>query len=105
MQTDRKILFCRLHVSFSVSRFLSLSLYLSVCVSVPIDIYCCKFFDLEIAKQVCRRFFAPKKIDEQYIERGLDYFKTDTNYHTMTVNKVGTSCEIKIDRKDSEIVV
>lgn len=53
---------------------------------ISIDVYCCKAFDLEMAKKVCQRFFSPKKIDTQYIERGLDYYKTDTNYHTMTVD-------------------
>lgn len=41
---------------------------------ISIDIYCCKNFDLQKAKDVCRRFFAPGKIDEQYIERGLEYY-------------------------------
>jgi S-adenosylmethionine decarboxylase len=54
---------------------------------ISIDIYCCRFFDTEMAKKVCQRFFGPKKIDEQFIERGLDYYKCDTNYHTVTVDK------------------
>lgn len=41
---------------------------------ISIDIYCCKNFDLQKAKDVCCRFFAPGKIDEQYIERGLEYY-------------------------------
>jgi len=72
---------------------------------ISIDVYCCKAFDLETARNVCRKFFAPKKIDEQYIERGMDYFKTDTNYHTITVDKTGDSPQVTIDRKDSEIAV
>ena len=43
---------------------------------ISIDVYCCKAFDREVAKEMCRKFFDPKKMDEQYIERGLDYFKT-----------------------------
>lgn len=52
---------------------------------ITIDIYCCKKFDLQKAKDVCSRFFSPKKMDEQYIERGFDYYRADTNYHTVTV--------------------
>ena len=54
---------------------------------ITIDIYCCKFFDQKVAKNICIEYFAPQKIDEQYMERGLEYFKSDTNYHTITVAK------------------
>lgn len=54
---------------------------------ISIDVYCCRFFDCERAKEVCRRFFSPKRMDEQFIERGQDYYKTNTNYHTLTVEK------------------
>lgn len=60
---------------------------LSVTNFISIDIYCCRFFDVDKAKAVCRRFFSPQRIDEQFIERGQDYYKTDTNYHTLTVEK------------------
>jgi len=42
---------------------------------ISIDIYCCRPFDIHKAKEVCHRFFAPTKIDEQHIERGLKYFE------------------------------
>ncbi|MCA9408825.1 MAG: S-adenosylmethionine decarboxylase [Candidatus Omnitrophica bacterium] len=54
---------------------------------ITIDIYCCRCFDREKAKEVCRAFFSPQKIDEQYIERGCDYFKEDSSYHTVMVDK------------------
>lgn len=54
---------------------------------ISIDIYCCKKFDVEVAKKICQKFFDPQKIDAQYIERGSDYYKSDSNYHTLTVNK------------------
>ncbi len=44
---------------------------------ISVDIYCCRFFDVKMAKEVCKKFFAPKRIDEQYVERGMDYFKYD----------------------------
>jgi len=40
---------------------------------ISIDIYCCKPFDSEKAKEICRNFFSPKEIDAQHIERGLKY--------------------------------
>ncbi|MFC1657784.1 S-adenosylmethionine decarboxylase [Candidatus Omnitrophota bacterium] len=42
---------------------------------ISIDIYCCKEFDIGKAKLFCRRFFAPKRMDEQFILRGVDYYK------------------------------
>ncbi len=44
---------------------------------ISVDVYCCKAFDPKKAKEMCQKFFAPKKIDEQYIERGMDYYKSD----------------------------
>ena len=54
---------------------------------ISIDIYCCRYFDIKKARELCMRFFGPKRIDDQFIERGMDYYKTETNYHTLTVNK------------------
>lgn len=54
---------------------------------ISIDIYCCKAFDNDKAQEICRKFFDPKKIDKQYFERGQDYYKSDTNYTTVTVEK------------------
>lgn len=42
---------------------------------ISIDIYCCKEFDQNKAKGFCRRFFSPKRMDEQFILRGVDYYK------------------------------
>ena len=68
---------------------------------ISIDIYCCRYFEVEKAKDICRRFFSPQRLDEQYIERGLDYYKTDTNYHTLTVHNRGThSPEIIVNKKE-----
>lgn len=64
---------------------------LSVKNFISIDIYCCRKFSIKDAKDFCRRFFAPKKLDEQYIERGQDYYTADSNYSTMSVDK--TCCQ------------
>ena len=70
---------------------------------ISIDVYCCKCFSLEMAKNVCHRFFEPKKIDEQYMERGVDYYKTDTNYHTLTVKKGSSKTpEVVINKKEPQ---
>lgn len=72
---------------------------------ISVDVYCCKSFSRQTAIDMCNKFFVPKKIDEQYIERGLDYFKTDTNYHTITVDKEGEFPKVVIERKDLEVGV
>jgi len=42
---------------------------------ISIDIYCCKKFDIDNAKAFVRKFFSPKRMDEQYLLRGTDYYK------------------------------
>jgi len=72
---------------------------------ISVDVYCCKWFDVERAKDLCKKFFEPKKIDQQYIERGMDYFKTDTNYHTVTVKKGnGKLPRVDVAKKELESV-
>ena len=67
---------------------------------ISIDVYCCKAFDLDVARNICKKFFSPKRMDEQYIERGQDYYKTDSNYHTMTVdNSDQESPQVSIQQK------
>lgn len=42
---------------------------------ISVDVYCCKIFDPNVARKMCQKFFSPRKIDEQYLERGFDYYK------------------------------
>ena len=42
---------------------------------ISVDIYCCRSFDVAKAKSFCDKFFNPQRIDEQYIQRGVDYYK------------------------------
>lgn len=72
---------------------------------ISIDVYCCKAFDRNIARSMCDKFFRPKKVDEQYLERGLDYFKSDGTYQTMVVDKVGSIPKVTIEPKDFQIEV
>ena len=44
---------------------------------ISVDIYCCRSFDLKKAEEFCARFFGPKKIEVQFIERGKSYFKDE----------------------------
>lgn len=48
---------------------------LSVKNYISIDVYCCKEFDVEKAKSFSRRFFSPKRMDAQFILRGIHYYK------------------------------
>jgi len=47
---------------------------LSVKNFISIDIYCCKQFDVSKAKSFVRRFFSPRRLDEQFLFRGVDYY-------------------------------
>ena len=40
---------------------------------ISIDIYSCRQFELESLRAFVRQTFAPKRMDEQFLERGLDY--------------------------------
>ena len=40
---------------------------------ISIDVYSCRQFDIEPLKGFVQRFFAPKRMDEQFLERGLEY--------------------------------
>lgn len=42
---------------------------------ISVDIYCCKQFDVNKAKLFVRKFFSPRRMDEQFILRGIDYYK------------------------------
>ena len=71
---------------------------------ITIDIYCCRRFDVEKAKAFCSKFFHPQKMDTQYLERGMDYFKEDSTYHTLTVKKNGKKqSEVTLDKKEPQL--
>ncbi|HEX9780567.1 MAG TPA: S-adenosylmethionine decarboxylase [bacterium] len=40
---------------------------------ISIDVYSCRQFDPEPVQAFVRSFFSPKRIDAQFLERGLDY--------------------------------
>jgi len=42
---------------------------------ITVDIYCCRTFDRKKAEDFCRRFFAPKKVQAQFVERGMSYYQ------------------------------
>ena len=51
---------------------------------ISIDIYSCRQFDIEPLKMFVHNTFAPKRMDEQFLERGLDYNKS--NLHSSPRN-------------------
>ena len=42
---------------------------------ISIDVYSCRQFDREPLKAFVHRTFAPKRMDEQFLERGADYYR------------------------------
>lgn len=42
---------------------------------ICVDIYCCKKFDIDKAKAFVEKFFLPRRLDQQFILRGVDYYK------------------------------
>ena len=66
---------------------------------ISIDVYCCRWFDVAKAKAFCAKFFKPQRIDEQYIERGMDYYKADSNYATLTVNNQSHEPRVLVTKK------
>ena len=42
---------------------------------ISIDIYSCRQFEIEPVKAFVQRYFSPKRMDDQFVERGLDYNK------------------------------
>ena len=42
---------------------------------ISIDVYSCRQFEIGPLKTFVRSFFAPRQMDEQFLERGLDYNK------------------------------
>ena len=42
---------------------------------ITVDIYCCRAFDKKKAEEFCKRFFDPKKVHAQFVERGLSYYQ------------------------------
>lgn len=44
---------------------------------ISIDIFCCRPFDVKKAEEFCSRFFAPTKVETQFIERGKSYYEDE----------------------------
>jgi len=42
---------------------------------ISIDVYSCRQFDIEPLKAFVHATFAPKRMDEQFLERGFDYHR------------------------------
>jgi S-adenosylmethionine/arginine decarboxylase-like enzyme len=73
---------------------------------ISVDIYCCRAFKNRTAKEICQKFFKPTHIDEQFIERGLDYYRMDTAHHTLSVKNVRSgSPQVKINKKESKLAL
>ena len=55
---------------------------------ITVDIYCCRSFDKKKAEEFCRKFFGPKKVEAQFVERGLNYYsQVEAAAHKELVHK------------------
>jgi len=54
---------------------------------ITVDVYCCRAFDRKKAEDFCRRFFAPKKLQAQFVERGLTYYQETAGAAKELLNK------------------
>ena len=52
---------------------------------ISVDIYCCRYFDRDKAKAMCQRFFGPRRIDGQFVERGKDYYQSEIEAHRLKI--------------------
>ena len=41
---------------------------------ISIDVYSCRKFDPDVVRPLVQEFFLPQRIDEQFLERGVDYY-------------------------------
>lgn len=54
---------------------------------ITIDIYSCRCFDPKQAEKFCKKYFKPKKVEHQFVERGMNYFHIDTRHHKLSVHR------------------
>ena len=62
---------------------------------ITIDIYSCRYFDPERAEEFCNKYFKPKRIEQQLVERGMEYFSVQTKHHKLTVDKGEAKVHLK----------
>jgi S-adenosylmethionine decarboxylase len=53
---------------------------------ISIDVYSCKYFEVQKTLDFARQYFKPKVIEYQTIERGIDYYRVHTKHHSMTAS-------------------
>lgn len=63
---------------------------------ICVDIYCCREFDIEKAKKFTHRFFLPKRMDSQFIYRGVDYYKETQEPYLVTSTSRAPSIKVGV---------
>lgn len=62
---------------------------------ISIDIYCCAKFDIAKAREFTQNFFEPERIDEAYVERGIDYYKDTQSAPMLSVQVKAERASLK----------
>lgn len=70
---------------------------------VSIDIYSCRSFDPVKAEEFCKKYFHPKKVEHQFVERGMDYYQVHSRHHVLTVRKGKARVTLKRKKRPQKV--
>lgn len=62
---------------------------------ISIDVYSCKYFDAQDALEFSEKYFKPKLIEYQTVERGVEYYTSNSKHHSLKVLKGKVEVEKK----------
>lgn len=62
---------------------------------ISIDVYSCKYFEPQKALEFAQKYFKPKTVQYQTVERGIDYYNIETQNHSMKMRDGKTEIKKK----------